>query len=370
MDLSFLEQEHLIAEFQDLIDVDPGAASNVVAAINTIDNIHVKEDAETRKKELQSGDPILRIKTIVEKDVAEEKEEISRIPCLRTILAQQAPAECRICSLTDVAARVLGKVLWSDARITALDVSNMKLSDKAGAYLVRALKNNKTLVKLEMDGNLFGAATVKSLANSLGSNSTLACLNISSNMLSATERIASTDGQDKSSIGLLARSLERNDSLVFLSLWRCGIGSAGGKLLCDAVANNTRLISVEVGYNDFDRGDVAHMTKRLEANRSAWRERQSQEAERAEERERAKQNSLKAERERQKEEQKQLWLKEQKSARAELRRVLQEQQQEEKQKEEEERRQRERSQLREEERIKAKSKKGKKGEKKGKKKGK
>lgn len=177
------------------------------------------------------------------------------------------------------------------------------------------------------------------------------------------------DDDEDNCIDLLAHAIANNSGLTSLSLWRCGIGPEGGKAICNAVTNNTNLISVEIGYNDFDHSDVLLMTKQLEINRGARALRLSQEAELAREKERKSQEELMAKREQEKEDQNLKWLEEQKFARAELRQLELERQQQETQKEEEKRQQMKHIQKMEEERSNAASKKSKKGKyKKGKKK--
>ena len=347
MDLSFLEQEHLIAEFQDLIDLDSdgGTSSDIVIAVDRIDaDVFAKLNAssltltdvivelerrglqpkgfysddakrlqrcfdeeheeyvETKRKEVRNAKIAeaeqkreQHKKALIENEVLEEKDEISSNSRLsewfRLILARKCPSECRI-DVNNIAARSLAKALWSDTRITAVDVSNMNLSDKSGAYLARALKNNNAIVKLEMDGNMFGPETCKSLANSLATNNSLTFLSIGSNLLAKSQ-----DENNKGCIELLAHSLAKNSGLTCLSLWRCGIGLDGGKVICNAVSNNTNLISVEVGYNNFDTSDVLQMTRKLEANRRTRELRLSQEAELEKGQERATQDGLKAKQE-------------------------------------------------------------------------
>ena len=156
MDLSLWmcqsEQERLLAGFQDLLDKGC-TASNVGATDEVVGAIYkLGDDAETTSNELPPSDAsIPQIRASLGDDVAEEMEDIARSPRLsawfRAMLAGQAPTECCIPCLTNAAARSLAKVLWSDARIIALDVSHLRLSDRTGTYLARALKNNKTMTK-------------------------------------------------------------------------------------------------------------------------------------------------------------------------------------------------------------------------------
>lgn len=298
-------------------------------------------------------------KARIECNINEEKEEVTKdvrlSEWLRLILAGECPMECscRI-DVTNVTARALAKVLSLDTRIPAVDLSHMNLSDEAGAYIGRALKNNKTLVKLELDGNRFGPLTCKSIAESLKENSTLRYLSLGSNALA--------DGGSKSGeacIDLLAQSIGHNTALTSLSLWRCGIGLDGGKLLCDAITLNNSLISVEVGYNSFDTDDVFRMNKKLEMNRESWKVELAKEAELAKERERADHDELLGEASRQKEADTTRWLEEQKESRAASLRRKQEQDQHDARQAEERSQQMERARKMEEERVAAKSKKGK-----------
>ncbi|KAL7527566.1 hypothetical protein ACHAXR_002015, partial [Thalassiosira sp. AJA248-18] len=295
-------------------------------------------------------------KDLIESLILEEKEHISNNSRLSEwFKSKYTHFDCQI---NDITARSLARLLWSDTRIISVDLSNMNLSDKAGAYLTRALSNNNTLMKLELDGNSFGQETVKSLATSLSVNNTLTFLSIGSNPLA--------NGQGEANqhcIEELALAISNNSTLTCLSIWRCGIGLGGGKILCNAVSKNTNLISVEVGYNDFLNSDIMFMTKQLDENRRARELRLSQDAELTKEKERALLEQQKVEQDRLKEERDRHWLEEQKVSRAESRRLEVEREQDEHQREEEKKLQMEHIQKLEEERVKAASKKGKKGKK-------
>lgn len=205
MDLSFLEQENLIAEFQDLIDLDSDGADAIdtgfvdadVTDIHKLDASSLtltdvvvelerrglqpkgfySDDAkrlqgcfddeheqyvETKRKELRDAKLAEAAqqkeghkKALVQNAILEEKSEITSNTRLsewfRLIVAKACPLDCRI-DVNNITARSLAKALWSDNKIQAIDLSNMNLSDKSGVYLSRALKNNNTLVKLSWAG--------------------------------------------------------------------------------------------------------------------------------------------------------------------------------------------------------------------------
>ncbi len=188
----------------------------------------------------------------------EEEEQLERENEKKeqeSMVAAVAPRHCRI-HVNAFSARSLAKFLWSDTWITSIDVSNMNLPDSAGAYLCRALKGNSTLIKYELGGNQFGSKTCKFLAESLEVNGTFASLNLEGNPLVVDE-------EGKESFESLSRSLAKNSGLVFLSLWMCGVGVEGGGVLARDIVENTTLVSLEVGYNNFDYSDVMKMRKQL-----------------------------------------------------------------------------------------------------------
>ncbi|KAL3774430.1 hypothetical protein ACHAW5_001672 [Stephanodiscus triporus] len=405
--LSFLDQENIVAEFRDLIDSNSDEAETIDTGIDKSDVIDIHKpnasgltavdvkaelhrrglqpkgfysddveilqrcfndehegSIETKRKELMNKRieevkqaRVHRERVLIHNMIIEEKETISNDPRLsewfRMVVEKSCPLVCRIDGLNNISARSLSKVLWADNRIKSLDISKLKLSDKAGAYVARALRSNTSLIKLEMDENKFGPETCKVLAESLSVNSTLQSLSIASNPFDKCQ----------DSVALLATALAINSGLVSLSLWQCGIGLEGGKAVCDAVSKNTSLISVEIGYNNFDHYDVIEMTTKLEANRRARELRLSREAESERDRERAAQDKEKGEREKDKDCQNRRWLEQQQTQRAQTRQVELERRRAEVQKEERMRQQMEHALKWEEERAKTASKKGKKGEK-------
>lgn len=208
-----------------------------------------KEEAEQRRRDMISA------------SIAEEEAMISKNPRISAwfhmIQDKSSPICCRIDDLCNVSVRSLSKLISLDNRLVSVDASHMNLSDVSGAYLGRALQTNCTLRTLTMGGNRFSSKTCCTLAESLLANpdSALSFLSLDSNPL--------CDGS-KESIALFAKAISENKSLTTLSLWRCGLGINDGKLLAEAIVNgNSRLISLEVGYNKFDSSDVEAILKQL-----------------------------------------------------------------------------------------------------------
>jgi hypothetical protein len=216
-----------------------------------------KQIMEARDQAVKQQQEVMRSSSC-----AEEERLISNnvhiAAWFKRIKDKSSPVHCRIEDLTDVSARSLSKLIWTDKRLVTVDVSNMNLSDVSGAFLGRSLRNNTTLNRLEMGGNQFSSRTCQELAQSLLANtdSALRFLSLESNPLS--------NGNNKESIALLAQAIGANTSLVSLSLWRCGLARSDGKLFTDAILKgNSKLVSLEVGYNQFDNLDVEAIAMQL-----------------------------------------------------------------------------------------------------------
>ena len=234
---------------------------------------------EAKKKELFDSQVIeaqaaavSRKETLIKESIAAEESEVvgsARIMAwFQMIQDKVSPVHCRIEELTDVSARSLSKLLWSDSNLVSLDVSNMSLSDDSGAFLARALRKNTCLKKLDLGGNQFGSKCCLQLAKSLLANpsSALAFLSLESNPLC-------TGNDSKESIGLLVNAIGKNTSLVSLSLWRCGLGIEAGMMLAQEIERgNSRLISLEVGYNHFNSLDVVRISEKLVSQNTKYYE--------------------------------------------------------------------------------------------------
>lgn len=200
---------------------------------------------------------------LIKESIAEEEKVISSSVRLSEWFAMfrhnSSPIHCRIDELTNISTRSLSKLLWNDNRIVSLDVSHLNLSDASGSFLARALRNNNTLKKLEMGGNKFGPKCISQIGLSLLANKTSALrfLSLESNLLLTGEN-------SRESIALFAEAVGKNTSLLSLSLWRCGLSLQCGRLLAEAIGKGeTKLVSLEVGYNHFDSVDVEVIANKL-----------------------------------------------------------------------------------------------------------
>lgn len=186
-----------------------------------------------------------------QKSIREENQEVDSDVTFRSwhniILAGKVPPSCRI-EINNVSARTLSRHLCCNNHITSLDVSCLNLPDLSGAFLARALKNNKTLKKLELGENNFSVKTIVTLSESLRQNYTLMHLSLDSNPLTSKDQA--------NVIVALANMVRFNKSLRYLNIWRCNIGCEGGRLLSDAIKENSLLTDIEFGYNYFNHDDI------------------------------------------------------------------------------------------------------------------
>lgn len=221
--------------------------------------IESKRREKQEAKDLEATQAtIRRRKALQEIELHEEKEEISsnkRIEeWFRLIECGCPPTHCRI-DVTNISARTLAKVLWSDSNIQSVDVSSMNISDASGAYIARAMKNNTSIYKLEMNENLLGSKTCTILGESLESNSTLEYLSIDSNPLTVVNGKASVVG--------LVNIIKKNSALRHLGIWRCNIGIEGGREIAEAILSNGNLICFCLEYNFWDYIDIQRIQEVL-----------------------------------------------------------------------------------------------------------
>mmetsp|Transcript_15253 Transcript_15253/g.28713 ORF Transcript_15253/g.28713 Transcript_15253/m.28713 type:complete len:418 (-) Transcript_15253:120-1373(-) len=272
-----------------------------------------KEDARKLEAEQKY---IQRRKACTEIALVEEKEEVEnneRISILFHLIEQGiAPSYCRA-EVNNVSARTLSRLLWSDSSgVTSLDLTNLNLSDDSGVFFGRMLKNNRTLIKLELGDNNFGAKTFSEISEALCSNNVLQYLSLESNMVKTNERLKVAEA--------LAKMIKQNKGLRYMSIWRCNIGKEGGQLISEAIRNNDDLTCFEIGFNYWQCSDIKLIQSVLLRNR----DRQMIEAEeekKIKEREKETQLETEAQEENSKQKERDIaWLDKQKVIRAEQRR--------------------------------------------------
>jgi hypothetical protein len=153
----------------------------------------------------------------------------------------------------------LAPALYRNTSIKELNMSRNGLNDMESAEILRnILRNNKTIITLDLSGNEFGTTTgaVECIAEGLGSNSTLPKIDLSScdfedkgvSILAQTLGSRHTTLQELSlgqnsitstSVGVLLEMMEQvSHHITDLDLRSSDIGNEGANLLAMALANN------------------------------------------------------------------------------------------------------------------------------------
>lgn len=137
------------------------------------------------------------------------------------------------------------------------------------------LLTNKTLRKLELEGNKLGSKSAKEFGHALMYNTTLKFLDLESNQLAPQEN------SDTSAMTKFIEGVKNNTTLLVLNIANNQLGPEIGKEWCNCLAKNTTLIDFEFGNNNFKLDDVRRIQEYLIRNRQAydkarleeWRER-------------------------------------------------------------------------------------------------
>jgi Ran GTPase-activating protein (RanGAP) involved in mRNA processing and transport len=135
--------------------------------------------------------------------------------------------------------------LHNNRKLTALDMSHMKIADVALADLVQALLPHPTLKVLSLRVNSISRG--RSLADLLQRNAVLSTLDLSNNGL----------GLDHEGIENLAQGLKKNSTLEELNLSYNFIKDRGAQALYKSILNHPTLRVLNLDYN----GDMSDKTR-------------------------------------------------------------------------------------------------------------
>lgn len=150
----------------------------------------------------------------------------------------------------------------------------MEIKDDDGVDVAKILFNNRTLRKLELEGNNLGPKTAKALSIGLKHNNALQFLDLESNSLMG-------DGEDVSGLPDLLKALESNKCLLSLNLANNKLENAIGTQIRRMLDKNHTIIDLEIGFNNFTLEDTYAIQNSLTRNKAMfdaerlkeWRER-------------------------------------------------------------------------------------------------
>ncbi len=120
--------------------------------------------------------------------------------------------------------------------------------------MARALLTNKTLRKLELEGNCLSIMTARVLALALSKNKTLQYLDLESNDLTH-------EGQKNGGVEELINALSKNKTLLSLNVANNRLDAEIGRMFVDMLRVNETLIDFEFGFNNFRLEDVSPISE-------------------------------------------------------------------------------------------------------------
>ena len=131
-----------------------------------------------------------------------------------------------------------------------MHLTRCDIKDEDAIDITKVLLTNKTLRKLELEGNTLGTKTASSFGKALKHNKTLQFLDLEGNQLTG-------DGEDFQGLQEMLRALEDNTSLLSLNLANNKLEPPIGKQIKQMLDKNHTLIDLEIGFNHFDLKDVS-----------------------------------------------------------------------------------------------------------------
>lgn len=127
------------------------------------------------------------------------------------------------------------------------------------------LLSNKTLRKLELEGNCLGLQTARFFALALRKNNTLKFLDLESNNLTH-------DGEENSGVEEMINALSTNSSLLSLNLGNNRLDEGIGRMFVDCLHQNHTLIDFEFERNNFRLEDIRKIQDLLRRNKKLYDE--------------------------------------------------------------------------------------------------
>jgi len=137
--------------------------------------------------------------------------------------------------------------------------------DEIGVDLARMLMLNKTVRKLELEGNKLGPKTAKEFGHLLKITNTLKFLNFENNMLT-------NDGDDTSGLFTFIEAIKSNKTLLSLNMANNRLDDSIGKAFEDSIAVNHTLIDFEFGFNAFSVDTIRNIQFYLRRNKAIYDE--------------------------------------------------------------------------------------------------
>lgn len=163
--------------------------------------------------------------------------------------------------------RMLVGAVTDNNSLLGLNLSRKELVQVDAIEIANMLSKNKKLQKLELEGNMLNSIGVKTIARELiKNNTTLRYLDLEGNKITGPTK------QDYVAVEEIAEMLKENKKLLILNLASTGLNENSGRLLVDAMRQNTTLISLEIMGNELPVEQIRDLQDCLNRNKKAYDE--------------------------------------------------------------------------------------------------
>ena len=158
--------------------------------------------------------------------------------------------------ITNVGAKKIGKAIQVNTTLQKLDIEGNTLSDDGAAAISDGLKCNNSLQKLDLTKNKITRDGANKVGEAIKVNATLQELYINNNIISDDGAVAISDG------------LKSNNSLQVLNISSNVITSEGAKKVGEAIKTNATLQELYINNNTISDDGAAAISDGLKSNNS------------------------------------------------------------------------------------------------------
>ncbi len=212
----------------------------------------------------------------------EEEEQMNRLEgrmliMLKNLQAGTSPSEYTMSGLNLGAARcrIMAANVAFNNTLTSLHLARKEIDDAEGVELARILISNKSIRKLELEGNRLGPKTIYAFGKALEVNKTLRVLDLESNDI-YKDKDAPFDPETKRAIipklFFFIESLQHNKTLLSLNLANCQMDDKCGAKWVQTTHVNQDLIDFEFGFNQFTLEQKRQIQDNLRRNKAKYDE--------------------------------------------------------------------------------------------------
>jgi len=145
----------------------------------------------------------------------------------------------------------------------SLHVARKGILDHDGIVLAYMLRTNKTLRKLELEGNNLGPLCAFAFGRVLQENKSLRFLDLESNQLT-------NDGSDFKGVLEMLNFLDHNNTLMSLNIANNSLNEDCGNKLREKLENNYSLIDIDYSCNSFNVDDSRAIQEYLKRNKALY----------------------------------------------------------------------------------------------------